>query len=69
MNKCLFEIENSLVPALLIGLSERNLSEGNRKEVTVTAIMFIKYIIFEIALIKASASAKEVKERKTVGGT
>ena len=57
---------NSRVPALLIGLSERSLSKGNRKLMTVIAIILIRYIIFEIALIKVSASEKERKERKTV---
>ena len=56
-------MENSRLPALLIGLSERSLSEVNRKLITVIAIILIRYIIFEIALIKVSASEKE---RKTV---
>ena len=59
-NKCWFEIENIRVPVLLIGLSERNLSGGNRKLVTVKAIILIRYITLEIALIKASAIEKEI---------
>jgi len=38
MNNVLFEIENTRVPILLIGLSERSLLEGNRKLITVRAI-------------------------------
>ena len=45
----------------MIGFSERNLSEGNRKLVTITEMKLIRYIIPEIALIKASASEKEIK--------
>ena len=66
MNKSWSDMGNSRVPALLIGLSERSLSKGNRKLMTVIAIILIRYIIFEIALIKVSASEKERKERKTV---
>ena len=40
MNNLLFEIENTRVPVLLIGLSERNLLEGNRKLMAVRATNF-----------------------------
>ena len=61
MNKSLFETANSRVPALLIGLSERNLSEGNKKLITVSPIISISYVIFEIAFIKVNASEKNMK--------
>ena len=56
MNKSWSEIENSRVPALLIGLSERNLSDGNNKLITVSPIILRGYVIFEIAFIKVNAS-------------
>ena len=37
MNNFLFDIENTRVPILLIGLSERSLLEGDRKLITVRA--------------------------------
>ena len=40
MNNGLFEIENTRVPILLIGLSERSLLEGNRKLITLRATNF-----------------------------
>lgn len=40
MNNILFEIENTRVPVLLIGLSERSLFEGNRELITVRATKF-----------------------------
>ena len=40
MNNVAFEIENTRVPVLLIGLSERNLLEGNRKLIAVRATNF-----------------------------
>ena len=64
MNKSWFEIENSRVPALLIGLSERSLSKGNKKLITVSPIISISYVIFEIAFIKVNASEKEMKVKQ-----
>ena len=63
MNKALYE-ENSRVPALLIGLSERVLSEGNKKLMTVSPIISVSYVIFEIAFIKVNASEKEIKVKQ-----
>ena len=40
MNNGLFEIENTRVPILLIGLSERSLLERNRKLITLRATNF-----------------------------
>ena len=55
MNNFLFETENTRVPMLLIGLSERSLLEGNRKLVTVRATDY--YII-------GNASGKQKKEKQ-----
>ena len=43
MNNVLFEIENTRVPVLLIGLSERNLLEGNGKLIAVRVTNFTDY--------------------------
>ena len=64
INNSLIEIENIRVPVLLIGLSERILLQGNRKLKTVTAIILIRHLIFEIVLIKGNASEKEMKEKQ-----
>ena len=40
------------------------LGEGNRKLKTVTAIILIRHLIFEIVLIKGNASEKEMKEKE-----
>ena len=40
MNNVFLEIENTRLPVLLIGLSERNLLEGNRKLIAVRATNF-----------------------------
>ena len=40
MNNVLFEIENTRVPILLIGLSKRSLLEGNRKLIILRATNF-----------------------------
>ena len=55
MNNFLFEIENTRVPILLIGLSERTLLEGNRKLITVRE---------QIELIIGNASGKQRKEKQ-----
>ena len=59
MNKSFLEIENSRVPILLIGLSERSLLEGNRILVTVTAIILMVYLKSEIVAIKGNGSEKK----------
>ena len=59
-----FEIENTRVPVLLIGLSERSLLEGNRILVTVRAIILMVYLKPKIVVIKGNASEKEVKEKQ-----
>ena len=64
MNNFFFEIENTRVPVLLIGLSERNLLEGNRILVTVTAIILIVYLKPKIVVIQGNASEKEMKEKQ-----
>ena len=64
INKFLLELENSRVPILLIGLSERSLLEGNRKLVIVITMILITYLIFEIVLIKGNVREKEMKEKQ-----
>ena len=68
MNKSWFEIENSRVPILLIGLSERSLLEGNRKLITVTTIILVRYLKYEIVLSKGNASKKKRKEGEPEDG-
>ena len=58
MNKLFLEIENSRVPILSIGLSEISLLDGNRKLIAVNTMMLIRYLIFDIVLIKGNASEK-----------
>ena len=67
MNKCWYEIESSRVPILRIGLSERILSEGNNKLITVSPIILLSYVIYEIAFVKVNASEKEMKEEPKDG--
>ena len=64
MNNFFFGIENTRVPVLLIGLSERSLLEGNRILVTVTAIMLMVYLKPKIVVTKGNASEKERKEKQ-----
>ena len=62
MNNSLLETGKTPVPELLIGLSERSLLEGNGKLITVTALILLRYLIFEVVLIIGNASEKEMKE-------
>lgn len=66
MNTSFFEIENTRVPVLLIGLSEISLLEGNRILVTVTAIILMVYLKSEIVAIKGNGSEKEMKEKQRI---
>lgn len=63
MNNLLLEIENTRVPIMLIGLSERNLLEGNRKLIVLTAIILLRYLIFEV-ILKGIQLEKEIKEEQ-----
>ena len=58
MNNLLLEIENTRVPIMLIGLSERNLLEGNRKLILVTTIILLRYLIFELILKRIKVKKK-----------
>ena len=60
MNNLLLEIENTRVPIMLIGLSERNLLEDNRKLILVTDIK-----IFNIRSYTKENPSEKRNQRKT----
>ena len=51
-----------------MGLSERNLLEGNRNLITVTTMILIRYLVFEIVVIKGDAREKNENKNKTLKG-